>query len=163
MSHTWCCNVSTMLTLGDAFCSSSCAPGTGLGPFLAACMALGTATGLRASFSCATAHAKPLCRSSLTAGSQEGLLTYRRGNAGSLVRSPGGRLGAASGVHLQRPGEWDRRIQWRPIRHFRLRPHSGRLVDGLRHAPAHWSSYFPTCLGICIPQSTQPSTPPPTG
>lgn len=139
-----------MLTLGDAFCSGSCAPG--LGPFLAVCLALGSATGLCTPFSCATGD----CRGSLMAGSQEDLLTYRRGSAGSLVQSPGGRLGAASGVRLWRPGEWDRRIQWQPIRHFRLKPHSGRLVDRLRHAPACRSFSFLTCLDICIPQSTRP-------
>lgn len=152
-----------MITLGDASCSGSCAPGAGPGPFLAVCMALGSAIGLCTPLSCATAHAKPLCRGSLTVGSQQNPLTYRRESAGSLVRSPGGHLGAVSGVRLWRPGERDRRIQRQSIRHFRLKPHSGRFVDGLRHAPACKSSSFLACLGICIPQSAQPSTPPPTG
>lgn len=117
-----------------------------LSPFPAVCAALDSATGLCTPFSCATAHAEPPCSGRLKVGSQEDPLTYRRGSAGSLVRSPGGHLGAASGVHLWRPGGWDRRAQWQPIVHSRLKPHSGKLVDGLRHAPARRSSSFLACI-----------------
>lgn len=48
-----------------------CFPCTRHWPFLAVYMTLGSATGLCIPISCATTHVKPLCRGSLTAGSQE--------------------------------------------------------------------------------------------
>lgn len=162
MPHPWTHEVrQPNAGFGDASCFGSRAPGTSLGTFPASCMALGSATGLCTLFSCATAQAalqrQPRGRS------QGDPLTYRRGSAGSLVQSPGGHLGAASGVRLWRPGGM-KNNSLAVHRHFGLMTHPGKLVGGLRHAPAHRCSSFLSYLGVCVHlQPAKPSTFPPTG
>lgn len=165
-SHPWSHRVRQHnANFGDAFCFGSCAPGTSLGPFPASCTALGSATGLCTLFSCATAQAalqrQPRGRS------QGDPLTYRRGSAGSLVQSPGGHLGAASGVRLWRPGE---------LKNNSLAVQQAFGIDDPFRKACGWTQTCPSTQMLFLPLLSwylcpphrylwpaKPSTPPPTG